>query len=557
MAKKRPPKKQAKKRSKKRRTRDRAGQTETLSPKAQMLQKRAAASARQQVIKDIASTVFGTTLLGLVVGLLVEPKLGIALVAALSSLILSFKYQRQALYALIIYVPFAGTVVYALGGSAILQLAKDLFYIPALLGVVQFCRKNRLPLVIPAAIKLPLGLLLTLVLLTLLLVNAPQQFQSEGEQPIIMGILGLKILLGYLPLIACIYYLIRTSKDLYFLLRLQVVLVLVACSLGMIQYLMLKTGICSATAGTGEELFRASTAARCLVGGSLLYAPGEGQIRLPGTFAAPWQWGWFLISSAFFSFGTTFNDRSPFWRLLGLISLVAVMIMSVISGQRIALLLVPSAIVLLSVLTGQIANLKRFVPIAIVMGLILTFLIVRNPDVVQARINSFQSRWNASPPIGFIQNQFGQVMGEQEGIFGRGVGRATNATRTFGETVLLETYHPKLLYEIGPLGLLAVLMLYTTLTISTFRAYRATKDKYLRGYAASMWVFVLFISYFPYYYPLDVDPVGVYYWLAAGIALKLPEIDREEREAAEAFRAEAEGRSPRLKRRRKKTPEFV
>jgi hypothetical protein len=44
-----------------------------------------------------------------------------------------------------------------------------------------------------------------------------------------------------------------------------------------------------------------------------------------------------------------------------------------------------------------------------------------------------------------------------------------------------------------------------------------------------MWVFVLFISLFPYYYPLDVEPVNVYYWLAAGIVLKLPEIDQRER----------------------------
>jgi hypothetical protein len=41
-------------------------------------------------------------------------------------------------------------------------------------------------------------------------------------------------------------------------------------------------------------------------------------------------------------------------------------------------------------------------------------------------------------------------------------------------------------------------------------------------------VFVLFISFFPYYYPLDVDPVAVYYWLAAGIVLKLPTIDLQE-----------------------------
>ena len=35
---------------------------------------------------------------------------------------------------------------------------------------------------------------------------------------------------------------------------------------------------------------------------------------------------------------------------------------------------------------------------------------------------------------------------------------------------------------------------------------------------------VIFISYNPYYYPLSVEPVSVYYWLFAGILLKLPEI---------------------------------
>ena len=47
-----------------------------------------------------------------------------------------------------------------------------------------------------------------------------------------------------------------------------------------------------------------------------------------------------------------------------------------------------------------------------------------------------------------------------------------------------------------------------------------------------MWVYIFFISYCPYYYPLDVDPVGVYYWLAAGIILKIPELERQEREKA-------------------------
>ncbi len=506
---------------------------EPLSPRQKLALEKDAAARRQAAITFIVAIALGCSFLGLLIALLVGPKLGVSVGGALMCLLLSFKYQRLALYAFIIYVPFSGTVTYVLGGNAVLQVAKDIFYVPALIGVYQFCRKNRLPFILPKALKIPLTFLLIIVLVTILLTNLPDQITGTGgKYPMVMALLGFKNLFGYVPLVACIYYLIRSKDDLVGLLRLQAVIVLVACGLGFVQFAFLKTGVCAGTTGTGSEFFRASLDARCFVGGSLLYAPAQDQIRLPGTFVAPWQWGWFLISAAFFSFGTTFSDKSPFWRAVGLVSLVAVLTMAVVSGQRIALLLVPVTVVALTALTGQLANLKRFVPIGVVFGLVLAYLILSNPAVVQTRLDSLQSRWDAAPPQQFITNQFSQVWKEQEGLFGHGVGRATNAARTFGTTVLLETYHPKLIYEIGPLGLLAALAVYTTMTIATFRVYRKTKDKNLRSYAASMWVFVLFISYCPYYYPLDVDPVSVYYWLAAGIVLKIPELERQDRDQA-------------------------
>ncbi|ESA34145.1 hypothetical protein N836_18020 [Leptolyngbya sp. Heron Island J] len=507
-----------------------------LTRKEQRAKEREAAKARAKLIQFTVLAFIASGLVGLLLGLIVEPTLGVAATASLLCLSLSFKYQRYALYAFIIYIPFSGTVTYMLGGNALLQLAKDAFYIPALIGVIQMCRRKRQPILLPEALKVPLVLVLAIVILNLLLINLPQQLQAGGgEQPFLMGILGIKILLGYLPVITCIYYLMRTSEDLYFLLRIQAVLVIVACALGFAQYLMLKTGVCAGTEGTGAQgvdLFKASLQSRCFVGGSLLYSPSQGQIRLPGTFVAPWQWGWFLISSAFFSFGTAFNDRSPFWRLVGIVSLVVIFVMAVVSGQRIALMLVPIVVGGLSILTGQVANLKRFVPVGVVLGLILVGLTIRNPALLQERIDSFEARWNASPPQEFVVQQFTEVLDAQNGILGNGVARATNGARLFGRVRLVETYHPKLLYELGPLGLLFVLVLYTALTIATFKAYRKTRDKNLRGYAASMWVFVLFISFFPYYYPLDVDPVSVYYWLAAGIALKIPTLDKQERELA-------------------------
>jgi hypothetical protein len=510
-----------------------------LSRQERKAQARQALKERNQLIQFTLVSLVVSGFIGLLVGLMVDPALGGSLTGVLVCLALSFKYPRQALYAFIIFIPFAGTVVYAFGdGNAVLQLAKDVFYFPALFGVIQVCRNHRLPLLIPKSIGLPLGLLITIVVMTILLVNVPQQFQAgTTDQPILMGILGLKILVGYLPLITCIFYAMKTKEDLYFLLRLQVVLVLIACGLGFIQYLMLKTGYCAGTQGSGLDLFRASLEARCFVGGSLLYTPSQGQIRLPGTFTAPWQWGWFLISSAFFSFGTTFNDRSPFWRLMGAASLVSVFIMAVVSGQRIALLMVPIIVLGLCLLTGQLSSLKqlkRFIPVGMIVVLVLLGLVIRNPELVQERITSLQDRWNASPPQQFVMNQFAQVGSSQNGILGNGVGRATNSARIFGETRLIESYHPKLLYEMGPLGLAAVLLLYTVLTIATWKAYRQTKDKNLRGYAASLWLFVLLISYFPYYYPLDVDPVGVYYWLAIGVVLKMPTLDKQERELTDS-----------------------
>jgi hypothetical protein len=150
--------------------------------------------------------------------------------------------------------------------------------------------------------------------------------------------------------------------------------------------------------------------------------------------------------------------------------------------------------------------------------------------VVQERIDSFVSRWEASPPQAFIQGQFDWAIKEQQGFLGRGLGRATNSARTFGETELVETYYPKVLYEVGPFGMIAFLAVVTSLTVITFKKYRSLRDKSLRSFGASFWVFILCISYNTYYYPLDVDPVAIYYWFFAGVTLTLPAIDRQEQE---------------------------
>jgi hypothetical protein len=499
----------------------------TLSLKERLAIKRKADRARKEFISFTTAALGFALFVGLIVAVAggeMGPKLGVGAIAGILCIALSSKYPRHALWAFLIYMPLGGTVVYALGNSPVLQLAKDAFYIPALISIVQYCRKQKLPIFIPKAITTPFGILFATNMITLLFINGYQQFVTKpGGIPIGLGILGMKVLIGYAPLTVCAYYLLRDRKDFLFLMRLTTGVIILCCALGLVQYVMLLTGICEGTrSAQGDDLFKASLDARCFVGGSLLYSPSQGVIRLPGTF---------VISSAFLAFPTAFNDPKPLWRIVGLVGLGGVFIMAVVSGQRIALALVPIVVATLLLFTGQVTNLKRFLPIGVALGLLLGVGAAQNAATVQERLDSFVARWNAAPPYDFILQQF-LWSTARGGFLGRGLGRATNSARVMGETVLIETYYPKLIYEIGFIGTIAFLILVTVLTISTFKAYRSGRDKTLRSYGAALWLFVCAMSYNTYYYPLDVDPVAVYYWFFAGAILKLPEIEKQERKDA-------------------------
>ncbi|MEG5041952.1 MULTISPECIES: hormogonium polysaccharide biosynthesis protein HpsL [unclassified Microcoleus] len=505
--------------------------TTALSKKEVAAQKRKISEKRNELVQAIAISCLVTVALSIPLLFVAGPKIAIAGGAAAAILLLSYKYPRQALWTFLIYLPFSGTITYAIGGgNAAFQLAKDAFYIPALIALIQSCKKKQLPLFIPKQMLSTFSILLMMAMLTLIFVNGDMQLNPmKGEKPILQGILGLKVLIGYIPLIGCTYYLLRTKKDLVFFSRMHIVLAIVCCLLGLMQYLLLQSGKCAGTRGmSGNDLYKATLQARCFVGGSLVFSPEVKFIRLPGTFVAPWQWAWFLISNAFLTFASAFCDPSFWWRVIGLFGMALVFANAVISGQRAALVLVPVATAILLVLTGQLVNLKRFIPIGAGLAILLFVGAAINPGIIEQQRESFVNRWKAAPPQQFLFNQFQQSHNFIiDRPLGRGVGRATNSTRIFGATQLIETFQPKLIYELGYPGMIAFQIMVLHLAFLTFRAYRSVKDKSLRSYGASFWVFVGFITINPQYYPLDVDPVSVYYWVLAGAILKLPKIDKQ------------------------------
>jgi hypothetical protein len=489
-----------------------------------------------------------TILISLVLGIVFDKKAALLGILAVPAMVGSFVHPRLGLLALIIYLPLSNTFalsvvkVFQVVGNfigiepsyALYKIAKDAFYFPALAAILiktktfKQLRPQIKPFLITALI------LLASSLITFLFVNLPQG-------AIAVGIVGLKILLSYIPLVLCGYYLIEQKRDLFVVNRLLIVMILVCCVLALIQYFLLVQGICpdneflnqlevlvpkSDTEFYPNITEKASLKAQCFVGGSVLYNPDRGLIRLPGTFSDPWQWGWFLVSSSVISYAASFSDPQKRWRVAGWVAMVLVFLATLVSGQRIPFLLVPLFYLVLFIATSKH---KQKLPLKLgILGLISLLAVTLNPFIQERGLN-FLDRWLYSSPIDFVGNQM-QWMFNYAQLFGFGLGTASSGARHLaGEEGirLIETYYAKLLYEIGIVGFIAFMALVTILCILTFKAYLKVKNAALKHWGLCIWIFLLFISYNPYYYPLSVEPVSVYYWLFAGILLKLPEISEK------------------------------
>ena len=148
----------------------------TLSLKEKLAAKRKAAQTRKQVINTLSVAAAIAIVAGLLMAIVGGIKGGIGGGVAVFILMASFQYPWQALYAFLFYMPFSGTVTYSIGGNnPLFQLAKDGFYIPALIAVIQYCKLHKQPFLMPKALKPALGIFLAYCILVLLFVNGAQR----------------------------------------------------------------------------------------------------------------------------------------------------------------------------------------------------------------------------------------------------------------------------------------------------------------------------------------------------------------------------------------------
>jgi hypothetical protein len=420
---------------------------------------------------------------------------------------------RRAFYGLLLYLPFAGVVIIALFPWKAPLLFKDLlFAVPAYLGFSARLALHRESL--QGLPRLPIGLMMALGLLVVV------QIANPGVENLLMGLIGLKVWLFYLPLFLLSFALVPSERDLFLLLRLLVGLSFIPAIIGITEAVLAQVvGYQSTMLMLYGELAASATQ------GFAQFEIGHGVLaRIPSTFSFWIQYFGYTLAMLVPCYAVWRGDPSPWWRQLGGWALLIVTLASFLSGARSAFVFVPLLFFLILGLERGFSGLVRsgVYVVATLFG-----------AVALLRIGSFALYELISMLFFHYAEDIaygGLVQAIVSAPWGTGTGTNTGPARyAFMDPksfIAIENYYAKAAYELGLPGLFLVVSLFLSLVFLGYRSHRKLRRAPLRACSAGLLAFlvVMVLNSFKGWL-VDLDPVNIYFWVFAGILLKLPALD--------------------------------
>ena len=433
---------------------------------------------------------------------------------------------RWSLYALLCYLPVSGIAILAAYGEreerAAAVLAKDfLFVIPAYVGFAVWAIRTRRNIFFPGA---PIALFAALAG-----VVAVQAFNPALPNRLV-GVIGMKIWLFYLPLFLLGYHLLRSRAELRRLLGLMSVVAIVPATIGIVQAALVYGGMEETVyAAYGDA---AAAATQNFVEFPL---PGGGTLRrIPSTFSSFYQYYLFLaamIAVVYAWWRGALRGRLGSWFGGGLwvLMLAAVFLM----GARGAFLFIPLLVALILVLDRGSENRLplRGRAAAIAGGAVAAAL------VTAGVLGIFSHVWET------LSGEFGDVIVDsaREAVSTTWVGLGSGIDSTGSRYAFdaedaapgvngrfHESWYVKTYLELGVVGFAIVVALLGTIAVRSVRTHFALRNGRLRVISAAIVALLIWtLIYNVKAQYMDFDPLNVYFWLLAGILARLPTFDDE------------------------------
>lgn len=471
---------------------------------------------------------------GIIVALLIAAgaaRPAAALLVLVVATVIGVQSWRLAVFLALAYLPVEGVLWVALyPHTAPAALAKDfLFVIPAYIGFFYSCTKSKRSFLFPGFPLLPVVLLAGLVVVEIF---------NPRLDSMLVGLVGAKVWLFYIPMAFLGYHLIRNRGDLDRLLKVMCLTAIIPAVVGITEAVLYYTGHSSFV----YSLY-GSAASAATQGFAAINVGGAGFRRVPSTFSFVAQYYIFMTSMV--AVGYAWWRRAPtgsltrHWRLaVWLLFLVA----ALTSGARGALAFVPLLLIAILLIDGRL-GVSSIGPIAaLAAGLALMVALVGasatgtvSDIVTNARVQ--------------IHSVF--ITGLREAshhiFLGSGTGSDTNAARyvsgSFSATGgWQESYLAKSILELGIVGLALIATVFGSIIVRGLRLRRRLRDPGLIAMASAILGLMIWgVVYTVKAQYLDFDPLNLYFWLFTGILFKLAALDRVE---AAPEKRPPEARSP-------------
>lgn len=423
---------------------------------------------------------------------------------------------RRAFRGLMIYLPFAGVVTLALYPSPTPLVFKDvLFVAPAYAGFLWSLARGRESLRgVPHS-----SAILVLLLAAIVVV----QSANPGVSKPLVALIGLKVWLLYIPLFFLSLAFVRCERDLISLLRLLTLLSLFPSAIGIAEFLVVQA---NGYQETMEAIYGASAAAatqqfsRFDLGDSLL-------VRIPSTFTYVTQYFGFTLAMIVPCYGLLHLESSRGWRRVAALALTVNVLASFLSGSRSAFVFVPLLLLLTLLLDRRVSG-------AALTGGFAAGLAIAAVSFLGIRLTAlYNLLWELV--ANYAQNTAYSTLMEAITGWPLGAGTGTNtgpARYAYSDAAELatrpayETYYGKAVHELGVLGLLVVVALFSSLILGGLAHHGKLRSLGLRACSAVLVAFVVSMALNSFKgWQIDLDPINCYFWVFAGVLAKLPLIE--------------------------------
>lgn len=428
---------------------------------------------------------------------------------------------RISVYGLLVYLPFSGIpalIAFPHNGPEL--LLKDLLFVgPACLGfLVEFVSREKRITFAGAPVTL-FGIFAVLVFL---------QMFNPNDPNLLVGLIGAKVWLLYIPLLFLGYHLITERRQLDRMLGLMCFAAILPAALTVVESILFATGqenLLKHIYGPSLDPATQHFAVAGLAGAQLR--------RVPGTFTFVAQNYLFTSAMVAVSFAWwQYGRRGTVRRGARLCVWVLMLLAAFLTGTRAAFVFTPLLVVVMVALEGrQIRLLRgRLVPVALSF-LLAVSLFGGHPGKVLTSgfsLGFFYFKSVFIDGIGYAIHH--SVLGLGTGISTTGSAHAVAKSLLFQNSAGVgESWYVKAAIELGLAGALILLSVLAVFVVRLFRLHARLRSPSVRAVSAAVVGLLLFnvlnAAKGPF---IDLDPMNVYLWLLLGVAFKLPQLDQAE-----------------------------